>query len=323
MSPEQSGPTSATKGLARPLRPTNNGPDTRSAHFDYPLHVEPAVFLDRDNTLIANDGDLGDPAAVQLLEGVAEGLAALREAGFRLIVITNQGGVARGAYDESQVDAVHQEIAAQVDLESGRTGVIDRFYYCPYHPEGTVAAYRRDHPWRKPRPGMILQAARDMRLDLARSWVVGDQARDIQAGRAANCHTVLVGTTEEQSEQARPSAVVTTFREAVSLILRESTGRAAGNSASSESSNHDLQREIGHLKQVMADLSEELRMERGRRAAFTPLKLASVVFQLVAVLLLLLGLMHIGQPQTFFTWAICAVFVQLLTIAILQADGRS
>ena len=91
--------------------------------------MQPAVFLDRDNTLIANDGDLGDPGQVRLLDGVAQGLAALREAGFRLVVITNQGGVARGRYGEADVDAVHQEIASQVDLEGGRTGIIERFYY--------------------------------------------------------------------------------------------------------------------------------------------------------------------------------------------------
>lgn len=286
--------------------------------------MEPAVFLDRDNTLIVNDGDLGDPRAVRLIDGVAEGLATLRDAGFRLIVVTNQGGVARGKYDESQVDAVHQEIAVAVDREAGREGLIDRFYYCPYHPEATVEQYRRDHPWRKPRPGMILQAASDMRLDLGRSWVIGDQVRDIQAGRAAGCRTVLVhaGTPESVSE-AQPSAAVATFTEAVDLILREHATRPPGSDRESASPNADIKPDLGQLKAAIVELGDELRMERARRAAFTPLKLTAVVFQLVAVLLVLLGLMQLGQTEAFFKWMISAVFVQLLTIAVVQADARS
>ncbi len=285
--------------------------------------MEPAVFLDRDNTLIVNDGDLGDPRAVQLIDGVAAGLAKLREAGFRLVVVTNQGGVARGKYDESQVDAVHQEIAAAVDRDAGREGLIDRFYYCPYHPEATVEQYRRDHPWRKPRPGMILQAASDMRLDLGRSWVIGDQVRDIQAGRAAGCRTVLVHAGNDAVSEAQPSAAVATFTEAVELILREDTTRDLQSDRVSSSPNADIKPDLGQLKAAIVELGDELRMERARRAAFTPLKLTAVVLQLVAVLLVLLGLMQLGQTETFMKWMISAVFVQLVTIAVVQADART
>ena len=149
--------------------------------------MDPVVFLDRDNTLIANDGDLGDPAAVKLLPGVAEGLLRLKSSGFRIVVVTNQGGVARGRYGENDVERVHRRVAELVDASSGGERVIDRFYYCPYHPDGTVPEYRREHPWRKPQPGMLLQATEDLRLDLDRGWMVGDQPRDVLAGRAAGC----------------------------------------------------------------------------------------------------------------------------------------
>jgi len=179
-----------------------------------------AVFLDRDNTLIDNDGDLGDPDRVRLLEGVAAALARLRDAGWQLVVVSNQGGVARGAFGEPDVDAVNTRIASLVDEATGRRGVIDRFYYCPYHPEGTVARYRREHPWRKPQPGMLHAAREDLGLDLGQSWLIGDQPRDVAAGKAAGCATVLVATDPAAGADAEPTAVVRTIGEAVDVILK-------------------------------------------------------------------------------------------------------
>ena len=185
--------------------------------------MEPAVFLDRDNTLIHNDGDLGDPEKVRLKDGVAEGLKALRLAGYRLVVVTNQGGVARGRYTEADVDSVNQRIAGEVETITKQRPMIDRFYYCPYHPEGSIEEYRRDHPWRKPHPGMLLQAARDMNIDLASSWLIGDQDRDVQAGRAAGCRTIMIASDEKTVKQCRPTAAVDNFAEAVELVIRHAT----------------------------------------------------------------------------------------------------
>lgn len=144
----------------------------------------PAVFLDRDDTLIAcrsvtPDGDLGDPGRVRLLPGAAESCRRLKQAGFALIVVSNQGGVARGKYPTAAVDAVNQRVNELLG------GLIDAFLYCPYHPAGVVPEFRREHPWRKPAPGMILDAAAALGLDLARSWVIGDAERDCRAGHAA------------------------------------------------------------------------------------------------------------------------------------------
>ena len=179
-----------------------------------------AVFLDRDNTLIVNDGDLGDPKAVRLIDGVASALARLGGAGWRLVVVSNQGGVARGRFSESDVDAVHQRLAALLDQAAGCSNLIDRFYYCPYHPEGPVERYRRDHPWRKPHPGMLLKAAQDLGLDLARSWMVGDGDRDMAAGRAAGCRTVLVRRNGEAPGPTPATVVAPTFADAAQAILR-------------------------------------------------------------------------------------------------------
>jgi len=156
--------------------------------------MQPAVFIDRDDTLIANDGDLGDPAGVVLLEGAAKAVRRLHDAGYLLVVVTNQGGVARGRYGEQDVEAVHhrlhQLIGPDLPIE---------FRYCPYHPKGTVARYTREHPWRKPAPGMLLDAAKAMPVDLSRSWMIGDQVRDAEAGRAAGCRTIHLGTSADAS----------------------------------------------------------------------------------------------------------------------------
>jgi D-glycero-D-manno-heptose 1,7-bisphosphate phosphatase len=162
-----------------------------------------AVFLDRDNTLIHNDGDLGDPDQVRLIQGASSAIASLRGLGYKIVVVSNQGGVSRGRYGESDVDAVNQRIAGLVKATSGAT--IDRFYYCPYHPEGTVERYRREHPWRKPNPGMILQAAEDLNIDLAQSWTVGDQPRDAEAGAAAGTRTILL---KDDAQEMAPLRVM-------------------------------------------------------------------------------------------------------------------
>jgi len=152
----------------------------------------PAVFLDRDDTLVAcrsvvSDGDLGDPALVTLLPGALEGCRALRRAGFTLVVVSNQGGVARGKFGVEAVEAVNRRVNELLD------GAIALFRFCPFHPRGVVPGFITEHFWRKPQPGMVLDAAEILDLDLDRSWMVGDALRDCEAGRAAGCRTVLIG----------------------------------------------------------------------------------------------------------------------------------
>ena len=174
-----------------------------------------AIFLDRDDTLISNDGDLGDPAKVVLLEGVATGLETLRSMGFKLVVVTNQGGVARGRYGEEDVKMVHERLQELVGEGSPL-----HFYYCPFHPEGTVPEYSREHPWRKPAPGMFYEAACELDLDLSKCWGIGDQHRDMQAGRSAGCRTILFsrpGTWDNEGKK-EPEHTVESFAQAVEVI---------------------------------------------------------------------------------------------------------
>ncbi len=151
--------------------------------------LTPAVFLDKDGTLIEDIPYNVDPARIQLLPGVAAGLARLQAAGFQLIVVSNQSGVARGRFPEEALG----DVEGRLRLLLAESGVhLDGFYYCPHHPDGTVPRYAVGCACRKPAPGMLLQAARDHALDLRASWLIGDILDDVEAGRRAGCCTVLL-----------------------------------------------------------------------------------------------------------------------------------
>jgi len=179
----------------------------------------PAVFLDRDDTLIhcddvTPDGDLGDPGLVQPITGAVDACRDLKDAGWLLVVVTNQGGVARGHYGTDAVEAVN----ARVNELFG--GVFDAFRYCPYHPDGDVPEYTREHPWRKPAPGMLLDAASELGIDLRASWMVGDRPRDCAAGRAAGCRTILIEAEDVSvTEQGEVDFVAEDIAIAAEIIL--------------------------------------------------------------------------------------------------------
>ena len=183
-----------------------------------------AVFLDRDNTLIDDPGYLADPDAVRLLPGVELALKSLEQAGFHLIVVTNQSGIARGLLTEDALQAIHERI---VELLARKGAHIDEIYYCPYFADGTVAEYAIDSDLRKPEPGMLLQAADDLDLDLDASWMVGDSSRDIEAGQRAGCRTVRIRTPHDDSvaddhqEAFQADYTVRNLVEAARVILRE------------------------------------------------------------------------------------------------------
>ncbi len=182
-----------------------------------------AVFLDRDNTIIHNDGDLGDPAGVKLIQGAASAIASMRGLGFRIVVVSNQGGVARGKYTEADVDATNQRIA-ELLRQQANGAVVDAFYYCPYHPEGSEPRYRREHPWRKPQPGMVQQAAQDLKLDLSLCWMIGDQGRDVEAGRRAGTRTMLLADPNalgaELAETQQPDFFARNLIEAARVVAQ-------------------------------------------------------------------------------------------------------
>jgi D-glycero-D-manno-heptose 1,7-bisphosphate phosphatase len=183
-----------------------------------------AVFLDRDGTLIEERGYLDRLELIEPFPWTPEALRRLQAAGYALVLVTNQAGVARGFFDEDFVRRAHAHLATLLAAE----GVaLDGYYYCPHHPEGTVAAYRRHCRCRKPGPGMVEQAAADLGLDVARSFVVGDKWLDIELAANAGARGILVrtgygaGTEQSPPPGVLAHGVVDTLGDAVDLILKE------------------------------------------------------------------------------------------------------
>ncbi len=178
-----------------------------------------AIFLDKDGTLIEDVPYNVDPALIRLYPDVPEALRRFRAAGYRLIVISNQAGVARGYFEEEALVGVRETLYRLLAAE----GVpLDGFYYCPHHPGGVVAAYAVACECRKPGPGMILRAAREHGVDLAGSWMVGDILNDVEAGNRAGCRTVLIDNGNETEwvagEGRTPHLVARTVLEAALRI---------------------------------------------------------------------------------------------------------
>ena len=187
----------------------------------------PAIFFDRDNTLIVSDGFLGDPSKVVLVEGAADAVARVRSLGFAVVVFSNQSGVARGMFNEDDVHRVNARLDEMLQ-DQNPGAVIDRHEFCPFHPEGTVEPYAKESELRKPKPGMINQAAEKLALDLSRSWVIGDAPRDIEAGKAAGCRTIWYKDPRLPPSMAArelmltvPDAVVSSLKEATDVIARD------------------------------------------------------------------------------------------------------
>jgi D-glycero-D-manno-heptose 1,7-bisphosphate phosphatase len=155
------------------------------------MKLRPAIFLDRDGVIIEDVHYLAAPGQIRLIPGSADSIAALNRAGWVVVVITNQSGVARGLFTQADVEAVHIHLS---DLLAGYGARVEAYYHCPHYPTAEVVAFRVDCDCRKPKPGMLLQAAADLGLDLARSWMVGDRETDLEAGAAVGARTVLVRT---------------------------------------------------------------------------------------------------------------------------------
>lgn len=180
-----------------------------------------AIFLDKDGTLITNVPYSTDPNQILLCPGAGKVLRQLAEAGYELVVVSNQSGVARGYYPEDALRRVEKHLRGLVCAEAGVD--LAGFFYCPHHPDGCVPGYSRECPCRKPKPGMLLQAAREMDIDLRQSWMIGAVLDDIEAGRRAGCHTILVNQGNETewciSPERQPHFILSDLEQAAHTVL--------------------------------------------------------------------------------------------------------
>lgn len=178
-----------------------------------------AVFLDRDGVINREKNYVHRVDEFEFLDGVFEACRRIRRAGYRLVIITNQAGIARGYYTEADYHALTRWM---LDCFRAQGVEVDAVYFCPHHPEHGLGDYRRECGCRKPAPGMILDAAREHGLDLSRSILVGDKLSDIQAGKAAgigSCILVLSGHSAGSAARSEADAVYQDLNQAADAFL--------------------------------------------------------------------------------------------------------
>lgn len=177
-----------------------------------------AVFVDRDGVLIDEVNYLSHPRQLRLLPGSAEAVKRLRAAGFKVVVVSNQSGVARGYFTLARLREIHAALRALL----GRKGTrLDGLLFCPHHPDGSVKRFARACACRKPAPGMLREAARRWKAAMKESFMVGDTEADVAAGRRAGCRTILVRTGHGSRKKVTtsPDAVAADLAAAADLIL--------------------------------------------------------------------------------------------------------
>jgi len=176
-----------------------------------------AVFLDRDNTIIEDRAYSADPASIVPLAGAIEAMRRLQDAGYLLVIITNQSGVARGYFEEEALRAFNAQL---IERLRGEGVTVAGLYYCPHYANGKVARYAIPCDCRKPAPGMLIQAAEEHGIALAQSWMIGDKADDVGAGKAGGCRTIRVLTGKAPAaDDEEPDFTAASLADAADLVL--------------------------------------------------------------------------------------------------------
>jgi D-glycero-D-manno-heptose 1,7-bisphosphate phosphatase len=180
-----------------------------------------AVFLDKDGTLIEDVPYNVRPEQIVFYPDAMDAIYALHQAGYLLVIVSNQSGIARGYFEEQDLLPVEEHIRKEFMANSGVP--LAGFYYCPHHPDGIVPRYSIHCDCRKPKPGLLFRAAEELDIDLQHSWMVGDILNDVEAGNQAGCATVLIDNGNETewylSHERQPDFIVTNLYEATQAIL--------------------------------------------------------------------------------------------------------
>lgn len=320
--------------------------------------AERAIFLDRDDTLIKDPGYLNHPDQVRLIEGVSKSLVELKNMGYKLIVVTNQSAVARGIITERVLINIHRRLET---LLSAKGAKLDAIYYCPYHPEGVIPKYRKESEERKPNPGMILKAAKEMDIDSSASWVIGNSDSDIEAGRQAGCRTILIVKRSRllqiKRKDPEPDFQAVNMKEAVNIIkkhrrLSYKSAAAAQPIEQTEKPKERMRKKISRrmsparqaqsAKQITSDedsvqrspeqlldgvLREFKTMQRTERfGEFSLIRLIAGILQIIVVFCLLISIWLMMEPNrqnelVLITLGFAAV-IQLMALSFYIMQGR-
>jgi D-glycero-D-manno-heptose 1,7-bisphosphate phosphatase len=192
--------------------------------------MKPAIFLDRDGTLNFDYGWITSPDKIELLPGAAEGVRMINDAGYLAVVVTNQPVIARGECTFAEVDAINQKLESLLREEAGAH--LDKIYFCPHHPDAGIKGERAEYKircdCRKPAPGLLEQAARELDIDIERSWMIGDSERDLGAAAAFGIPAVLISSNQQgfkRDVSSHSAFRAQTVKEAMVRILTGTGGR--------------------------------------------------------------------------------------------------
>jgi len=282
-----------------------------------------AIFLDRDGTLIEDTGYLNDPGQMKILPGVPDALVELKQLGYKLIVVTNQSAVARGIVSEKVLGQIHERLKELLVQDGAQ---VDRIYYCPYHPDGVIEKYRKESDLRKPNPGMLTTAAKEMDIDLSQSWMIGDAYSDVTAGSRAGCKTILINPPlnykHPKPGDAASDYKAVNLREAVNIIKRQdrfpnethnqtevrSDMQATSTAEQTQTNtNEQMQQKPVEADSIDSDSSEQLLREILRQIKgmqrvdmfreFSAMKLIAGVLQIIVLFCLLVSVWLLMGPD--------------------------
>ena len=275
-----------------------------------------AVFFDRDNTLIEDPGFIDHPDQVKLRPDVVAVLRRMRACGYRIIIVSNQSGVARGLFDEGQLARVHDRLR---ELLAAEDVTVDAIYYCPYldGEDAVVEEYRRDSPLRKPKPGMLLEAARERNIDLLRSWMIGDRITDVEAGAAARCRTILVGPNGARyNGRIQPDHVVQSLSEAARIVEKHKD----------TSQNADADSAEDPTLKLLSDIRDAVQRQSRRESQddFSLVRLVGSLMQMLAIVVALWSVVALfgGRDSPAIARMGLAIFLQLLAVTIYTIGRR-
>jgi histidinol-phosphate phosphatase family protein len=182
--------------------------------------MKKAIFLDKDGTLIKDVPYNVNPALIQLEPFAAEALQLLQQNGYRLIVVSNQPGIAFSYFSPSALRRAYRYLQTLLQQQGV---LLQAFYYCPHHEKGTVATYSKKCYCRKPQPGLLLKAAAELDIDLQSSWMIGDILNDVEAGNRAGCNTILLNNGNEtewlMNDSRRPTHICSDLKMAADFIV--------------------------------------------------------------------------------------------------------